>query len=501
MLTRLKVSGFKNLVDVDVRFGPFTCIAGANGVGKSNLFDAIRFLSELTEKTLDRAALSIRDKDSKTGDVRSIFTRIGNQFAPKISFELEMIVPREGYDELNQKAIAKTTFLKYELEIGFREKRDGLSTGTLEILKEELGYIKTSEKKKHLPFNPSREWIKTAVMGQRTSKFITTETNTNGELIVKRHQDGKKGKTLSFLATNLPKTVLSSVTAIEAPTAMLAKLEMKSWSLLQLEPTALRKPDEFNAPSTLGTDGSHLPATLYRMAQRMEPNAQEPIKIYTQVANRLAELIENVKAIHVERDNKRELLTLRLTDSANTAYPAQALSDGTLRFLALTVLELDTTAGGLLCLEEPENGIHPSRIPAILKLLSDIATDIDEPIDETNPLRQVIINTHSPTVVQNLNTADLICATLISNSSASLETGFRHIEDSWRSKSQPESTIHIGDLLAYLNAPEPPQTVADHSSVKSKAKNETVKTVGDYIGKTISFINDPNFLNQSLPTP
>ena len=28
MLTRLKVKGFKNLVDVDIRFGPFTCIAG-----------------------------------------------------------------------------------------------------------------------------------------------------------------------------------------------------------------------------------------------------------------------------------------------------------------------------------------------------------------------------------------------------------------------------------------------------------------------------------------
>ena len=45
MLTRLQVSGFKNL-DVDIRFGPFTCIAGANGTGKSNLFDAIQFLSE-----------------------------------------------------------------------------------------------------------------------------------------------------------------------------------------------------------------------------------------------------------------------------------------------------------------------------------------------------------------------------------------------------------------------------------------------------------------------
>ncbi|OKH56373.1 hypothetical protein NIES2101_00925 [Calothrix sp. HK-06] len=47
MLTWLKVSGFKNLVDVDVRFGGFTCVAGADGVGKSNLFDAIRFLSAI----------------------------------------------------------------------------------------------------------------------------------------------------------------------------------------------------------------------------------------------------------------------------------------------------------------------------------------------------------------------------------------------------------------------------------------------------------------------
>ena len=33
MLTRLKVSGFKNLVDVDVHFGPFTCIVGDPNAG------------------------------------------------------------------------------------------------------------------------------------------------------------------------------------------------------------------------------------------------------------------------------------------------------------------------------------------------------------------------------------------------------------------------------------------------------------------------------------
>lgn len=31
MLTTLEVRGFKNLLDVRVEFGPFTCIAGANG--------------------------------------------------------------------------------------------------------------------------------------------------------------------------------------------------------------------------------------------------------------------------------------------------------------------------------------------------------------------------------------------------------------------------------------------------------------------------------------
>ncbi|MEC4817495.1 MAG: AAA family ATPase [Scytonema sp. PMC 1069.18] len=66
MLTRLKVSGFKNLVDVDVRFGPFTCVAGANGVGKSNLFDAIRFLSAIADRPLVEAALSVRDEEGRT---------------------------------------------------------------------------------------------------------------------------------------------------------------------------------------------------------------------------------------------------------------------------------------------------------------------------------------------------------------------------------------------------------------------------------------------------
>ena len=110
MLTRLKVSGFKNLVDVDVRFGPFTCVAGTNGAGKSNLFDAIQFLSALADRPLIDAALSVRNEGGRTGDIRSLLHRVGDTYADKMTFETEMIVPFEGVDDLGQQAEAALLF-------------------------------------------------------------------------------------------------------------------------------------------------------------------------------------------------------------------------------------------------------------------------------------------------------------------------------------------------------------------------------------------------------
>jgi len=104
MLTRLSVSGFKNLVDLDVSFGPFTCIAGANGVGKSNLLDAILFLSALADRPLLDAALSVRDQGAKTGDIRGLFHHVGDYFDEEMRFDAEMIIPQQGQDDLGQPA-------------------------------------------------------------------------------------------------------------------------------------------------------------------------------------------------------------------------------------------------------------------------------------------------------------------------------------------------------------------------------------------------------------
>ena len=122
MITRLQIDGFKNLRKVDIRFDTFTCVAGGNGVGKSNLFDAIRFLSAIAdEKKLDEAARTVRDENDKSADAKAIFFQTPSGKLSRVSFRVDMVIPAEASDDLGQTAKGKTTFVRYELEICHRE--------------------------------------------------------------------------------------------------------------------------------------------------------------------------------------------------------------------------------------------------------------------------------------------------------------------------------------------------------------------------------------------
>jgi len=47
MITHMFIDGFKSFRELSLELAPFQVIVGANGVGKSNLFDSIRLLSLL----------------------------------------------------------------------------------------------------------------------------------------------------------------------------------------------------------------------------------------------------------------------------------------------------------------------------------------------------------------------------------------------------------------------------------------------------------------------
>ena len=203
-------------------------------------------------------------------------------------------------------------------------------------------------------------------------------------------------------------------------------------------------------------DGSHLPATLYSLAHYGNPGDSDDYDtwVYEQIALRLSDLIDDVYEVSVDRDEKRQLLTLQVKDRNGRIFPARSLSDGTLRFLALAVLALDPFAQGVICLEEPENGIHPERIAAMLELLQDIAVDVTKPVATDNPLRQVIVNTHSPAVVHLVPPESLLIAETeqaIRNDNRFRKAVFRWLPKTWRSEASPEEkAVIMGNILAYL---------------------------------------------------
>ncbi len=396
MLTRLKVEGFKSLLDVDIRFGPFTCIAGMNAVGKSNLFDAIRFLHLLTRHPIMEAVKLLRETKGRSPDPRSLFTAFEGFRAKEMRFTAEMIVARHVEDELGVTSDAQISTLQYVLAFKLADEDEG----RLELLHESLKPIKVSDANKALGFRSSKEFRESAIQGvRRGGPFIDTDATTR-EITV--HQEGHGGRKIP--APRSSRTVVGGSASSDFPTVLAAHREMQSWKTLQLEPSSMRAPSIYGDERFIDQRGANLPATLQRLAR----SETTPGQVYARLATRLAGLLEDVRELRVRDDPKTETLTVELRGRDNVFHPARALSDGTLRFLVLATLSEDSETRGIICLEEPENGIHPERIPAMVRLLRDIAVDPGERVGADNPLRQVIVNTHSPVVFESIDRDDLV---------------------------------------------------------------------------------------------
>lgn len=456
MLTHLEVDGFKNLLGLSVDFGAFTCIAGVNGTGKSNLFDAIQFLSLLADRPLIEAAQAVRGvHGERSGDVRDLFWSGDFANEPRIRFAAEMIVPGEVEDDFGRVAEATHTFLRYELDIGYQAPTGREKIGRLTLLKEQLKHINLGTAATRLRFpHSASEFRKAVLYGKRRAPYIST-TREGGQPIVAVHQDGgSRGQPKKSPATRAPATIVSTVTSNDDPTILAARREMQSWRRLALEPSALRTADQFTDQRFMDVNGRHLAATLDRVANRDDV---EPSAVYARIANRLADLTGlDVRDLAVQADEVRELLTVQLVESSNITLPARSLSEGTLRFLALCVLLEDPSVTGLVCMEEPENGIHPANIRAMIELVRDLAVDPYLPPGADNPFRQIIVNTHSPLVVQLVPPDDQLFAdTAVRKDPKGVLTHalrLRPMKDTWRARAT-DAVVTRADILPYLTTP------------------------------------------------
>ncbi len=169
---------------------------------------------------------------------------------------------------------------------------------------------------------------------------------------------------------------------------------------MQLVPEILREPTRYDTSygnSIIGHSGENLSAALYRLKNKDE-------YILNKIIIKLSSFLPEYTKLNVRDDKANKQFVFELTNSENRTFSSRVLSEGTLRLLVLCVLLYDDEYNGLLCFEEPENGIHPFRMQSMADLLKQLASDF---ADDDNALRQVIVNTHSPVLLKYLTDANL----------------------------------------------------------------------------------------------
>ena len=125
-------------------------------------------------------------------------------------------------------------------------------------------------------------------------------------------------------------------------------------------------------------------------------------------------ILTDVKTISIKtRQEDRHLSAIQYS-SGGDPVPSWLLSDGTLRFLALTLLAYVPEHSGIYLIEEPENGIHPRAIEAVFQSLSSVYEG------------QVLLATHSPLVLRLAQIEQILCFAKNPSGATSIVAGNEH---------------------------------------------------------------------------
>lgn len=389
MITKVEISGFKSFVDFQMEFSPLTVIAGINASGKSNLFDALHLLSNLSKTDLRSAFYS----KALRGVSSELFTKIqdGESFNT-MRFVVEMLVPRVIRDNWGGTADVKTPRMRYELIIKRQVSESGYEE--LSVEHEQLSRINTDKDEWSRKYLKKRTDIwKSTKSGGSGKPYIYTEKE-KGHPTIKIRQDGRQGGR-SVLANAVNQTVLGSINSVDFPHVYAAQQEFAQWNFMQLNPELLREPTRYDvnySGNSIGHAGENLAAALYRLKE------QDPY-ILDKIVVKLSSFLPGYTQLEVKDDIANKQFVFNLKNGDDKSFTSRVLSEGSLRLLVLCILLYDDTFQGLLCFEEPENGIHPYRIQAMAELLRLLTTSFD---DEDTVLRQVIVNTHSPILIKCL---------------------------------------------------------------------------------------------------
>jgi predicted ATPase len=152
----------------------------------------------------------------------------------------------------------------------------------------------------------------------------------------------------------------------------------------------VKQPGYASDTEILHPDARNLAAFLARLQAESSADYQSIVRTVRTVAPFFRDFVLSPDS------SGRVSLRWKQADSS-TVFPAEALSDGTLRFICLATLLLQPRPPALLVLDEPELGLHPFAISILVEMLRSAAVR-----------SQVLAATQSVTLLDHMELEELV---------------------------------------------------------------------------------------------
>lgn len=360
MITRIQIDNFKSIKGLDVRLGLLNYVVGPNASGKSNLAEALDFVSHAVREDL---AYAVAEK----GGFFNICHRRLRRARGAITFHVEGAFERPevqcNFDLFFQirtktEEIRSDFFVASErFTIEFRRKEHPNEL----FLKMEF---KREDKAYHfdifIPNTPTED----------TPRFLKN---------VIRRTESLKGF-FPDAVEPLPQQLLISGFLKEYFPLNLVVRELQGLRVFQLNPRLARQPAAPSIHGDLGRRGENLASALDRL------RSDDP-KSFVQLRNWLRDVVPTFANLLTDYTETRQLGLFFEEEGFSSKWFAEDVSDGTIMSVALFFTLLDKRHKNIV-IEEPETSLHPWILRKFL-----------ERCREQSRRCQIIITTHSPLAI------------------------------------------------------------------------------------------------------
>jgi predicted ATPase len=373
MIRSISLTNFKSFKQLNLTLGNFNVFVGANAAGKSNVLQAFKFIGDIASHGLENAIAIqggfkfLRNASCESQEVVKV------EIAVESTESFYLPIRTEGKARNYDFTHCNATEVKHSLTLE--------PSGTTFAIKEDLFVCKFRAQEKKLNY----------VLGVISAAHTKDKVHFGVELESKkfgvdkdmlRFVEGVKLPERSALAFSSEPIGLMSIPRARATSGDL------DIAYYDFDPRLSKQAVRISGFSDLDESADNLAVVIQKI---LSDDKQKE-----RLMERIRDLLPHVRSLDLEHFSDSSLLmNLRERFVSDFEFPASLVSNGTVSVIATLVAVLFQKSS-MVIMEEPERNIHPYLIERLLNT-----------IKEASAKKQILISTHSPTILDQCSLEDL----------------------------------------------------------------------------------------------